>query len=309
MQRWQPTASIEAIKARAQMYRLIRDFFSDRAVIEVDTPLVADCSVTDPHIDSLQLAQGNYLQTSPEYAIKRLLAAGVPDCFEITKAFRAEEQGRRHHTEFTLLEWYRIGFDLWDLMDEMADLIEQLLGCHHFEHKSYRTCFEEVLGFNPHTISDEQLIFEAKQLVDIEMRGASRDDWLHLLMSHAIEPELGQQAPVFVFDYPPSQAALARINRDESGEQVAARFELYYRGLELANGYHELADAAVQKQRFHQDNAERIKAGGQAMPVDYAFLDALESGLPDCSGVALGLDRVLMLALNTDRIDDVITFR
>lgn len=309
MSNFQPTATKAALAQRAQMYQRIRDFFAQRDVLEVDTPLLAPSSVTDPYIESLPAGEGKWLQTSPEYFMKRLLADDSGDIFQICKAFRKEEIGRRHNEEFTLLEWYRLDFDIWDLMDEMADLIEYLLGLHHFEHKSYAAVFEEYLGFNPFTIPLQQLIFEAKEQIDISMEDASRDDWLNLLMSHLIEPHLGQHAPVFIYDYPPSQASLARVGLDEGGIEVAARFELYYQGLELANGYHELADMVQQKQRFHQDNMQRVKMGLTPMPVDYALLAALESGLPDCSGVALGLDRLLMLRMQKKDIAEVLSFR
>ena len=306
---WQPTANKLALKARAEMYQQIRFFFASRKVMEVETPLISDTTVTDPHIRSISLANEQFLQTSPEYFMKRLLAADSGDIYQICKAFRADEQGRRHNPEFTLLEWYRVGFDLWELMDEMSDLIEVLLGCHHFEHLSYRAAFEKYLGINPQTADIDKLKFEAQQFINIEMPKASKDDWLNLLMSHLIEPHLGKSAPVFIYDYPPSQAALAKINTDESGAEVAERFELYYKGVELANGYHELTDATSQKQRFHQDNQLRVKMGLKPMPIDYQLLEALDSGLPDCAGVALGLDRLLMLKLKAESIEEVISFR
>lgn len=309
MPSFKPSANKSAMQARAQMYQRIRDFFMQREVLEVETPLLANATVTDAYIESVATTEGKWLQTSPEYFMKRLLASGSGDIFQICKAFRQEESGRRHNIEFSLLEWYRLDVDLWGLMDEMADLIEYLLGHQHFEHKSYAAIFNEYLGFNPHTISDAQLVFEAKEQIDINMPDATRDDWLNLLMSHLIEPQLGQDAPVFIYDYPPSQAALACITQDEEGTTVAARFELYYQGLELANGYQELTDYDVQKKRFQQDNLQRIKSGLQAMPVDYAFLQALKSGLPSCSGVALGLDRLLMLKLKKEDIEAVLSFR
>lgn len=306
---WKPSADQSALFARADMYNRIRDFFIQREVLEVDTPLLANTSVTDPYIESITIGASQFLQSSPEYFMKRLLAAGSGDIYQICKAFRKEEIGRRHNPEFTLLEWYRRDFDLWDLMDEMADLIESLIGLSHFEHRSYHHIFEEYLGFNPHTLPLSELIFEAQEQVDIDMADASRDDWLNLLMSHMIEPHLGQKAPVFIYDYPPSQASLAQLSTDEEGQQVAARFELYFKGLELANGYQELTDVQQQKERFHKDNLQRIKMGLPPMPIDYEFLQALESGLPACSGVALGLDRLLMLRLKKSDIEQVLSFR
>ena len=309
MPTFEPLADREALQQRALMYQRIRDFFSEREVLEVDTPLLGSATVTDAHIESLPAGDGKWLQTSPEYFMKRLLADGSGDIYQICKAFRKEEIGRRHNEEFTLLEWYRLGFDMWDLMDDVADLLEYLLGMTHFEHKSYAAIFEEFLGFNPHTIELSQLIFEAQEQIDIDMPDASRDDWLNLMMSHLIEPHLGASAPVFIYDYPPSQASLAIIAQDEAGIDVAARFELYYKGLELANGYQELTDEPQQRRRFHQDNMLRVKMGLSPMPIDYAFLQALQSGLPACSGVALGLDRLLMLRMQKDNIESVLSFR
>ncbi len=309
MTSFSPTANRQVLQARATLYQRIRDFFIQREVLEVETPLLGKATVTDPYIESVPADEHAWLQTSPEYFMKRLLADGSGDIFQICKAFRKEEIGKRHNVEFTLLEWYRLDFDIWDLMDDMADLIEYTLGLNHFEHKSYAHIFEEFLGFNPHTIPLSQLIFEAQQQVNIEMPDGSRDDWLNVLMTHSIEPFLGQEAPVFIYDYPPSQAALAQLMSDEEGQQVAARFELYYQGLELANGYQELTDAEQQKARFHQDNLQRLSLGLQPMPLDHQLLAALASGLPDCAGVALGLDRLLMLQLEKDNIEQVLSFR
>ena len=306
---WQPTASLQALKARADLYQQIRLFFAERNVLEVETPLLAQASVTDPYIESVPANGDKFLQPSPEYFMKRLLAAGVGDCYQIGKAFRREEIGRRHNVEFTLLEWYRLGFDQWELMGEVADIVELATGCSHFEYLSYSKAFEDFLGFNPHTIPLDQLVHETRQQIDVQMDSLQRDDWLNLLMSHLIEPHLGFEAPVFIYDYPPTQASLAKINRDEAGIEVAERFELYYRGIELANGYHELTDAETQKQRFHTDNQQRLKMGLTPMPVDYDFLQALQSGLPACAGVALGLDRLLMLKLGVNDIAQVLSFR
>lgn len=305
---WHPTASLAALTERARLLQQIRQFFAQRQVLEVETPLAGDYGVTDPYIESLQLADGRWLQSSPEYFMKRLLAAGAGDIYQVCKAFRKEQQGRLHSTEFTLLEWYRLGFDQWALMAEVADLIERLLGYRHFEHISYRTLFQEYLGFDPHRASLEQLKFEARQHINIDMPRASVDDWLNLLLSHLIEPELKKRGPLFVYDFPPSQAVLARISEDDSGQPVAARFELYIHGIELANGFHELADAGLQRSRFADDNRQRQAMGLHAMPVDELFLAALQHGLPDCAGVAIGLDRLLMLKLGQHHISQVLAF-
>ncbi|MCK5880441.1 MAG: EF-P lysine aminoacylase GenX [Sinobacterium sp.] len=290
------------IKHRADFLRLIRKFFQDKNILEVDTPLLAPAAITDVHIDPIKTPASGFLQTSPEYAMKRLLVAGSGDIFQLCKAFRQEEIGKKHREEFTLLEWYRLGFDQWQLMEEVADLVELLLGIANFEYVSYRQAFLDHIGIDPFTISDVDLAKEARQHVDIQMRFASRDDWLDLLMSHLIEPYLGEKSPTFIYDYPTSQAALAIVNKDAQGQVVAERFELYYKGLELCNGYHELSDASELRKRFNQDNLTRLKLGKKVLPVDKQFLSAMEQGLPACSGVAVGVDRLLMLSLAVDDI-------
>lgn len=308
MQRWQALANHQALQARARMYQQIRQFFLQRNVLEVETPILGAASVTDPYIESLQ-AGNAYLQTSPEYFMKRLLVGGSGDIYQLGKVFRKEEIGRFHHTEFSLLEWYRLDFDQWDLMAELADLIEQLLGFSHFDYLSYQALFQQYLGIDPHTATLEQLRFEAQEHINIAMPRASKDDWLNLLLSHLIEPELRKRGPVFIYDYPPSQAVLAKTSTDESGNRVAERFELYIHGLELANGFHELTDAAQQRQRFEHDNQLRQQMGLRPVAIDENLLAALENGLPPCSGVAVGLDRLLMLKLGSKAIDEVLSFR
>ncbi len=305
---WLPSANRQALEQRARMYQQIRQFFIERNVLEVETPVLGRAGVTDPYIEAIQ-ADKLYLQTSPEYFMKRLLAAGSGDIYQLGKVFRKEEIGRLHHCEFSLLEWYRLGFDQWDLMDEVADLVERLIGYSHFEHLSYRAAFEEYLGIDPFQADIEQLRFEAQQHINIEMPRASKDDWLSLLLSHLIEPELKKRGAVFIYDYPPSQAVLAKTTQDEQGNLVAERFELYIQGLELCNGFHELTDAEQQKQRFEQDNIQRQQMGLRPVAIDNMLLEALASGMPECSGVALGLDRVLMLKLRAQSIDDVLSFR
>ena len=308
MIRWQALANRQALQARARMYQQIRDFFLQRDVLEVETPMLGAASVTDPYIESLQTGDA-YLQTSPEYFMKRLLVGGSGDIYQLGKVFRKEEIGRFHHTEFSLLEWYRLGFDQWDLMAELADLIEQLLGFSHFDYLSYQNLFQEYLGIDPHSASLEDLRFEAKQHINIEMPRASKDDWLNLLLSHLIEPELKKRGPVFVYGYPTSQAVLAATSTDESGNCVAERFELYIHGIELANGFHELTDAKQQRLRFEQDNQLRLQMGLRPVAIDENLIAALEVGLPPCSGVAVGVDRLLMLKLGSSAIDEVLSFR
>lgn len=305
---WQPGANIAVLQERARLYQQLRGFFEQRKVLEVDTPVLQAAGVTDPHIESIQVPGYGWLQTSPEYPMKRLLAAGSGDIYQISKVFRKEQNGRYHNHEFTLLEWYRLGFDQWQLMGDVADLVEHLLGITHFEHISYQALFQQYLGLDPLNATIEELKFEARQHINIEMPRASRDDWLHLLLSHLIEPELAKRGALFVYDFPPSQAALARINSDDAGHAVAARFELYIQGIEIANGFHELNDAKLQRQRFEADNQQRQAMGLHAMPIDERLLAALAHGLPDCAGVALGLDRLLMLKLGQRHIDQVLSF-
>ena len=296
----------QLLQHKAEFYQTIRQFFLQRQVLEVDTPLLASAAVTDLHIDPLTTSNSKYLQTSPEYAMKRLLSAGSGDIFQLAHAFRDEPSSAKHRAEFSLLEWYRLGFDQWALMEEVAELLELLLGVSAVKHLSYRQVFDQYLGIDPFTISDAELMHEARQHIEVQMGYAQRDDWLSLLMSHLIEPELGRDLPTFIYDYPPSQAALARVQVDEQGVPVAQRFELYYRGLELCNGYHELADAAQLSQRFALDNQQRLRYGKPELPLDQAFLQAMQRGLPECAGVAVGLDRLLMLSLNSDDIADTL---
>lgn len=313
---WQPSASIEVLRQRARILKSIRDFFHARGIMEVETPLMCHTSVTDPFIQSIPAlfeALGSkkqvpyYLQTSPEYAMKRLLAAGSGPIFQISKAFRQGEVGRYHNPEFTMIEWYRPGFDHHDLMNETDELLKFILNKPAAERKSYGAIFQEYLNIDPHVASMDQLkkcaaeknIFVADEIND-------RDTWLQLLMSEYIEPRIGQERPCFIYDFPASQAALARIQK--TSPPVASRFEIYYRGIELANGFHELQDANEQRRRFEKNVAERNALGLNEMMIDEYFLSALSHGLPDCSGIALGIDRLVMLAMNQENISDVISF-
>jgi lysyl-tRNA synthetase class 2 len=249
--------------------------------------------------------------SSPEYAMKRLLAAGSGDIFQIAKAFRNGEVGRRHNPEFTLLEWYRLDFDLHQLMHEVAQLIGLLLtpslGSLQWHYWSYRQAFINILDLDPHAASDEEVKSCALKHVDIALHEPTpRDIWLDLLMSHCIEPALPKAC--FIYDYPASQAALARLAKDEQGIQVARRFELYINGVELANGYHELTDAAEQERRFAADNQARESLAKGSMIPDVRLIQALQAGLPDCSGVALGIERLLMVALGATDIAKVMAF-
>lgn len=305
---WKPSASHQTILERAKINRIIRDFFAQRHVVEVETPILGKAGVTDPYIESLTSEQ-LYLQTSPEYFMKRLLASGSGDIYQLGKVFRKEEVGRLHHSEFTLLEWYRLGFNQWDLMAEVADLITLILGPQNFTHLSYRQAFIDHLAIDPFIASMDELQALALQHIDIVMPDASKDDWLNLLLSHLIEPEFKQRGAVFLHSYPPSQAVLAKTQPDEHGQLVAQRFELYIQGIELCNGFHELTDAEQQLQRFQKDNVIRQAMGLKTIDIDHNLIAALSAGMPECSGVAIGVDRVLMLRLGVNTIDEVLSFR
>lgn len=300
MQNWKPTASIENLKKRAEIIAKIRSFFAERNVLEVETPLLSHATVTDVHLHSIKTAGDLYLQTSPEYAMKRLLAAGFGSMYQICKAFRDDESGRLHNPEFTILEWYRIGFTHHDLMDEMEELLQHILNYPKAKRYSYQEIFEKFLHINPHEIDLKDLqncAYENKINLQID----DKDTLLQLLMNKVVEPKL--KNIVFIYDYPKTQAALAKI----CGE-VAERFEVYVDGIELANGFHELQDAKEQRERFLNDLNKREKLGYPEMPIDETFLAALEHGLSDCSGVALGIDRLVMAVLNVTHINQAISF-
>jgi len=311
---WQPSASFEVTQQRARMLQKLRAFFSARDILEVDTPILSQAGSTDLHIDSFQVSvpdlnwQG-YLQTSPEFPMKRLLAAGSGSIYQVCKVFRRGEQGSQHNQEFTILEWYRLDIDHHQLMKEVDELVRELLSgriqLEATQAFGYQQIFEQQLNVNPHTASVEQLKAAAlkNNCPEVIGIGDNKDAWLDILMTHVIEPALPKNCPVFVYDFPVSQASLARIR-----DNVAERFELYINGLELANGFHELTDANEQQQRFEEDNQHRQQQGKEQVAIDENLLAALKEGLPDCSGVALGVDRLLMLATGVERIEQVLSF-
>lgn len=312
---WRPNAPIHNLRARARVLAQIRHFFAERNVLEVETPVLSRCAVSDPFIDSLEVSFGFqpgvederlYLQTSPEYAMKRLLAAGSGDIYSMAKVFRNGESGRRHNPEFTMLEWYRLGFDDRRLMAEVDALLRSVMPDLQVSYQSYAQLFESELGLDPHTTGVEQLQRVCREHVDAPFEDDDRDTWLNLLMSHVLEPRL--QGAVFVHSYPASMAALAQVREDERGLPVAARFELFVNGIELANGYHELTDAAEQKRRLQADQQQRAALGLPQRPLEQRLVQALEAGLPDCAGVALGVDRLVMLALGAEGLDQVVSF-
>lgn len=303
MQSWQPTASIENLKKRAEIIAKIREFFAARRVLEVETPLLSKSTVTDVHLHSLKTINNLYLQTSPEYAMKRLLAAGSGAIYQICKAFRDDESGRLHNLEFTILEWYRVGFNHHQLMDEVDELLQFILSKASAARFTYKEIFEKFLQINPHKVDVKTLQSCAREH-NVDLQIDDKDTLLQLLMSEIIEPKL--KGVVFIYDYPASQAALAKIRQDEF--PVAERFEVYVDGIELANGFHELQDATEQRQRFLNDLAKRKKLDYPGVPIDEDFLASLEHGLPACAGVALGVDRLIMLALGVNHISQVVSF-
>lgn len=313
---WQPRASLGALKSRASQLAWLRGFFAQRGVLEVETPVLGRHGVTDPNLDGIAAnaapvagaSGGGWLQTSPEYHMKRLLAAGSGPIYQVARVFRDGERGSRHNPEFSLLEWYRPGFTDTDLMAEVSDLVVGWLGCERPRVLSYRDALERFAGVDPFRVADNELRRRCEQwLAPEQTLTLGRDGCLDLLMSYLVEPALAGFGPVFITAYPESQAALAKVS-DLDGVRQAHRFELYVGGVELCNGYWELTDAIEQRRRFDEDNRVRRLAGKPEMAVDSALLAALEAGVPDCAGVALGLDRLLMLKLGSNNIADVVAF-
>ncbi|MBV8910054.1 MAG: EF-P lysine aminoacylase GenX [Gammaproteobacteria bacterium] len=314
---WRPATSAQRLRARATLLARVREFFAGRGVLEVDTPILVNSPVSDAQLHSAAvqlpgLAAPLYLHTSPEYAMKRLLAAESGDIFQICHVVRGAESGRLHNPEFTLIEWYRLGFSLDLLMEEVERLVRLLLcqttPARDCERLSYREVFLRELAIDPLTAGEETLAAAAGSLGfrPPAARAVRRDEWLDLLMGLYVGPRLGRDRLTFVCNYPASQAALARL--DPADARIAERFELYCEGLELANGFHELASVKEQRARFEADNAARRRAGLPVAPLDERFLAALAAGLPDCVGVALGFDRTLMLAVGAQHIDEVLPF-
>jgi lysyl-tRNA synthetase class 2 len=319
---FQPTASLELLRLRAVVLEQVRTFFKSRQVLEVDTPILGLAPVTDPVIQALQTqisvfgSQRFYLQTSPEYYLKRLIACYPVSVYQLGKVFRDDEYGRYHSPEFTMLEWYRIGFNDAQLIAEMKDLLTILWAQFYptslqIETLSYKEVFQRHLNIDPHRITLESLqALVTEKLGSIQgLPYPTREVCLQLLMSAVIEPALvSYPGPVFIIDYPAAQAALARLREDEEGNAVSGRFEVYWQGIELANGYDELTDAAKQQERFARDCTDRSTEGLPEVPVDHHLLQALESGLSPCAGVALGFDRLLMVLAGVKHIESVLTF-
>lgn len=315
-----PTASWPRLKLRAELLRRARRFFDDRRFLEVETPILSADIVVDRHLDPFVTTLADdpgrpnagrtlYLQTSPEFAMKRLLAAGGEAIYQITRAFRnGGERGPLHNPEFTMVEWYRRGDGLGGGMALLSELAEELLEFESTEVLRYQTVFERHVGLNPHVATVEELSAMARRLgvAAPETLGNDRDGWLNLLLVEQIEQHLGRGRPTILYDYPATQAALAKTRNDPY--PVAERFELYINGIELANGYHELLDPQVLRERNRQANRKRAADGKPMLPEESRLLAAMDAGLPECSGVALGFDRLVMIAARAKRIEEVLAF-
>ncbi|QLB12753.1 lysyl-tRNA synthetase class 2 [Bisgaardia hudsonensis] len=312
---WQPSASIKNLLARSKIISEIRHFFTDRGLLEVETPILSEFGVTDIHLSTFNTtfkspSSNNskilWLSTSPEYHMKRLLASGSGAIFQITKVFRNEEVGKKHNPEFTMLEWYRPFFDMHRLINEVDDLLQNILDCEPAEILTYQFVFQEYVGLDPLSAKTSELIEKAKKCNLINAEEENRDTLIQFLFSELVEPQIGKTKPVAVYHFPASQAALAQISSEDL--RVAERFEFYYKGIELANGFCELTDPDEQQKRFEQDNKLREIMNLPQQEIDHRFISALKSGMPNCSGVALGIDRLIMIALGSETIEEVIAF-
>ena len=299
--KWGSSATRAALLERQTLMQQIRTFFAQRDVLEVETPIWGQAPVCDPNIEPVEVASGGFLQTSPEYAMKRLLCDGSGDIFQVCKVFRQGEAGRRHNPEFSMLEWYRVGWNHHHLMAEVAELSRVLLNKPDLPVAvfTYREALQRYTGLDMHSSTEADVRALGVKLAGQDL-DLARDGWLDVILSHAVEPALPSDTLVFLHDFPVTQAALAKLGTAEHGP-VAERFELFYNGTELANGYHELTDAAEQRARFEQESNGR--------PLDENLLSAMAmAGLPDCAGVAMGLDRVLMHRLGVETIAEVLSF-
>ncbi len=314
---WHASMSWEIAQKRAVVLGKIRSYFSEKNVIEVETPILSLGTVTDVHLDAFKtkydfLLDGRvdcYLQTSPEFAMKRLIASGYRDIYQICKAFRDEPYSKYHNPEFTILEWYRLDFDHFDLMDDVEALLKATLCISSTKRVSYQDVFFQYLNVDPLSTTIEHClkVIEEHNMCETWLtESQDLDLLLQFLFTQLIEPQIGLEQPYFVYNFPASQASLARL--DHVDQRVANRFECYYRGIELVNGFYELSDCSLQLQRFKHDNNIRQAKNLATKPIDNRFISALESGLPNCSGVALGIDRLVMLALQLKSIDQVLTF-
>ncbi len=298
------------IYERNQLLSQIRHFFRQRKVMEVDTPLLRPFTVTDPYMSAFAVKnptkkQIGYLQTSPEYAMKGLLCRGSGDIFQLGKNFRADEQGIKHACEFTMLEWYRLGIDHFDLISEVKDLLDIVIGNKTMNLITYRAAFQNALSIDPFVVSEEEIERSARSLLGDIPENLQFDDYLSLLFSERVEPSFNPDEITVVHSYPANQACLAKTKLSE-GRLTAQRFEIYVLGMELANGFNELTDAEEQYRRLENDNAIRSAMDKPNIEIDSEFITNLRKGLPDCAGVALGIDRLLMIKLGKENISEVI---
>jgi len=305
---FRPSASLAALEQRSALLRRLRKFFEDRGFIEVETPLVSLEVIPEQHIEPLRLEGGSFLQASPELHMKRLLAAGAQAIFQVTRSFRAGERGRLHNPEFTIVEWYRAGDDTRAGMDLLDELMQNLLGTPPSARTTYADAFQRHVGLCPHTASEGELVAACQKAAAAMPEHAARDELLNLLLATHVENKLGLERPEIIYHYPATQASLSKIVRSEADYEVAERFELYYRGVELANGFHELTDSLELRRRLEEVNAARMADERAALPLPESLLAAMEQGLPDSAGCALGFDRLAMLAQNAPTIGDAMAF-
>lgn len=315
---WRPTAGLGVLRARAAMLARIRAYFAAQDVTEVQTPVLSAAAVSDPQIESIMAAPARggrlFLQTSPEYPMKRLLAAGIGDCYQVSPVFRDGESGRMHNPEFTMIEWYRLDYGVAEMQHDVDRLLR--VACADVRsfpparQVSYRAALRDACGIDcvASSLAEIRAALAARGVEPGQADGWERDDWLDLLMGAVVGPSLGHDAPVFLEDYPPTQAALARLRTLPDGSQVAERFELYVDGVELANGFRELGHAVEQRRRFEQDQSVRRARGLPLRPLDERLLAALAQGLPECAGVALGFDRLVMTAHRLASLEAAMAF-
>lgn len=312
----EPATIVAITKLRSKVIQQVRQFFYDRNVLEVETPTLSQASIPDPNIYSLTTdiqfgpdSKTYFLQTSPEFHMKRLLASGCGSIFQICKAFRNSEAGSNHNPEFTILEWYQLNYGIEELMTETSDLLTHLMQTQPASKISYQAIFKQFLNIDPLNI-DMKTLREFAIALDAEQYSAldfsHKDDWLNVLFANHIEPHLGTEQPTMIYHYPASQSALARINSIDS--RIAERFEVFYKGVELGNGFNELTDPDEQLRRFESNNIERCIRNLPTIPIDFNFIRALKKGLPMCSGIAMGLDRIMMLITNKRHINEILAF-
>jgi len=304
-----PTATLDMLRQRAQLLRQLRNFFDGRDFIEVETPLVSHDTVVDRHLAPIAVTVNDsamWLQTSPEFGMKRLLVAGATSIYQLTRSFRDQERGHLHNPEFTILEWYRVGDSLEEGMCLLEALVTQMLGVSKTERLTYQNAFLRYANIDPLAASTQEIVARCRQLPNVPQLGDDRDSWLNFLLAEVVEPNLGTGCPTVLYHYPSSQAALARVTQGD--HPVAERFELYVRGIEVANGYHELCDPDELLRRTQRTNRQRVQDAQDALPEDNRLLHAMRAGLPPCTGVALGVDRLLMLKAGCTDITEVLTF-